>query len=383
VARAVERPIPEPIVSVVIPVRDRATGVRAVLDCLSRQTLPRDRFEVLIGDDGSAPGSLAGIETHEATVRVVPGPRCTSYAARNRAAAEARGAVLAFTDSDCAPDPGWLEEGLAALVAADVAAGEVIFYSRGRPTSWSRLTADMYLDQEHNVPLGRGVTANLLVKREVFTRLGGFDESLPSGGDYDFVRRAVASGACLAYAREAVVRHPTIDDRRAFFRKVRRVNGTSTVRRVKTGEGLGSGFFLNFIPLFGVMHARRNALRPRWRLQRRRLEAAGLGPTPLEELRALAVLYGVVGYVAQWARLRGWREGRRLARQLGTVKGVMPLRASAEEGGETRVRRGVPPPGLARDAGTTRGDGSDVDDLRVRAGQEPRNAAEGRGRVAD
>src|SRR5204863_3618812 len=132
----------------------------------------------------------------------------------------ARGRVLAFCDSDCLPARTWLEEALAALENADVVAGEVRFAAPERLTSWSLLTIDMFLDQLRNVLLSRGVTANLVLRRELFETLGGFDESLPSGGDYDFVQRAVEHGARLTYAPRAVVHHPTLDEVRAFLRKV-------------------------------------------------------------------------------------------------------------------------------------------------------------------
>jgi GT2 family glycosyltransferase len=299
-----------PAVSVIVPVRNDAARLRALIDRLAAQTIPREQFEVVIGDDGSAPDALAGIATAEGWVRVSSGPRQTSYAARNRAAAVARSDVLAFCDSDCAPEPEWLEEGLAALADADLVAGEVIYAPPARPTAWSLLTIDMYLDQRNNVLLSRGVTANLFVKRHLFDELGGFDESLPSGGDYDLVRRAVDAGARLVYAPAAVVRHPTIDDRRSFLRKVRRTNRWSTVRRGRAGEAPDIHTALAFLPVYGVRRARLHALRPVWRLQQQRLEAAGLAPSWRKELLALTVLYVVVGYVSAWARARGWFDAR-------------------------------------------------------------------------
>ena len=302
-----------PAVSVIVPVRDDAARIRELISRLAAQTISREQFEVVIGDDGSSPSSLAGIETSDGWVRITPGPRQTSYAARNRAAALANSSVLAFCDSDCAPEPTWLEEGLRALRDADVVAGEVRYAAPTRPTAWSLLTIDMYLDQQNNVLLSRGVTANLFVRRRLFGELGGFDESLPSGGDYDFVRRSVDAGARLAYGPAAVVRHPTIDDRRTFLRKVRRTNRCVSLRRGRAGERPDLLSILAYLPIHGVWRARRDALRPVWRLQRRRLEAAGLAPSWREELWALATLYLVVGYVSAFARSRGWREVRRLS----------------------------------------------------------------------
>jgi GT2 family glycosyltransferase len=173
------------------------------------------------------------------------------------------------------------------------------------------MTIDMYLDQENNVRLSRGVTANLFVRRQVFEQLDGFDESFPSGGDYDFVRRAVEAGARLVYGAAAVVRHPTLDARREFLAKVRKTNRWATARRQRAGERRDWRIALGFVPIWGVAQARRNALRPLWRLQPSRLRAAGLAPRRRDELLALLTLYTLVGYVAASARTRGWFEDRR------------------------------------------------------------------------
>src|SRR6188472_748784 len=113
-----------PVVSVIVPVRKNVEGIRTLLARLSAQTLPRDRFEVVIGDDGSHPGTLSAITPASGWVRLTRGPRLNSYAARNRAVAAAKGKVLAFCDSDCLPARDWLERGMAALETADVVAGE-------------------------------------------------------------------------------------------------------------------------------------------------------------------------------------------------------------------------------------------------------------------
>jgi len=301
----------QPIVSVVVPVRDNAEGIRSLLACLEHQTVGRDRFEVLIGDDGSrVPPEGAG-----GAVRVFSGPPLTSYAGRNRAAAEARADLLAFCDSDCLPDPHWLEEGLAVLEVADIVGGEVLFTPPPRPTVWSLLTMDMFLDQGRSIRLSQGVTANLLVRRAHFERLGGFDESLPSGGDYDFVTRSVEAGARLVFAPAAVVRHPTLDHGRHFLRKVWSTNRWAAARRAREGRLPSIAGAFAFVPLVGVVLARRQALRPASRLHRARLEASGVTADWRQDVRALPVLYLVVAYTAGFAQLRGWVLGRRMVRE--------------------------------------------------------------------
>jgi glycosyltransferase involved in cell wall biosynthesis len=194
-----------PDVSVVIPARDAAATLPRTLDALARQTVGRERFEVVVVDDGSRDGTGSLAQAADVVDRVVrtdapAGPG----AARNAGAAVATGAVLAFTDADCFPEPGWLEHGLAALREADLVQGVVRPERDPGPfdrTVWV------------SAPGGLFETANLLVRRDVFLALGGFPRGLTPGGgkemgeDVLFGWTARRSGARIAFAEDAVVRH--------------------------------------------------------------------------------------------------------------------------------------------------------------------------------
>jgi GT2 family glycosyltransferase len=97
-------------ISVVIPNYNGAALLPACLDSLRAQTLPPDRFEVIVVDDASADDSLAVLARYPA-VRVMKQPRNRRFAAAvNAGIAAAKGELIALLNNDVWADPRWLEE---------------------------------------------------------------------------------------------------------------------------------------------------------------------------------------------------------------------------------------------------------------------------------
>lgn len=295
------------LATVVVPVRGRRAELEPLIRGLEEQTLDRGRFEVMIADDGS-PEDLATLNTADGWLRVSTAPPVNSYAARNRAARLARGDVLVFCDADCTPEPDWLEEGLAALRSSAVVVGMIRWRLPPQPSLWSLLEIELFVDSERAVRERRCLGGNLFVRRDIFEELGGFDESLPSGGDSDFGRRAAMIGESPAFARSAVVWHPATNRRADLLAKVRRVNRAAGIREVRRG-GCAPIFRKPAIPVLTFARARRSASHGIW-LDRRRLAEAGVRPSLFTQARAVACLYLVVPPVARRARRNGAREGR-------------------------------------------------------------------------
>ena len=196
-----------PSVSVIVPARDAEQTLGATLDALAAQSHPAGEIEVIVVDNGSEDGTAALADARG--VRVVRRERRGGAgAARNEGAAEATAPVLAFTDADCAPDPGWLAAGLAC-----VAQGAQLVQGAVRPPDGAEVgpfDRTLWVTEDH----GLYETANLFVDRTAFFHAGGFvdlpetePDDPPFGEDTWLGWRMRRAGRCDAFCPDAVVRH--------------------------------------------------------------------------------------------------------------------------------------------------------------------------------
>ena len=196
-----------PDVSVVIPVRDGAGSIGALLASLARQTLDRERFEVVVVDNASRDGTAR--VAREQGARVVHEPIPNRSRARNAGVAAAVADLIAFTDADCSAHERWLEELLRCAPRAPLVAGEVVTSTGEPPNSIERFERVWRFGQGAWVTQqGWAATANLLVSREAFDAVGGLDPAWHHiGEDADFCLRARAAGYDLAFCPDAVIEH--------------------------------------------------------------------------------------------------------------------------------------------------------------------------------
>ncbi|MEZ5855665.1 MAG: glycosyltransferase [Hyphomicrobiaceae bacterium] len=212
-----------PFVSVIVPHLDDVVRLSRLMSALSAQTWPRDAFEIIVADNGSGCG-IDVVRAAARGARVVAAPERGAGPARNHALAFATGSILAFTDSDCLPDPDWLAQGVAALAAADFVGGAmtVTVGDAARPSPSEAFELVFAFDNERYVAqLGFSVTANLFVRRDVMAAVGGFRTGVPE--DLGWCRRARALGYRIGYASGATVQHPAREGFEALARKWRRL----------------------------------------------------------------------------------------------------------------------------------------------------------------
>ena len=205
-------PGPAPAISVVVPHLNQPEALAACLAGLEAQSLAPDRVEVIVVDNGSqvSPEAVTGAFPGVVLARE---PRPGPGLARNRGVELARAPLLAFTDADCLPEPGWaaaILDRFAADPRLAILGGEVrvAIATPGRPTMAEAFEQLFAFRQRRQIArAGFSVTANLAVRRAVFDAVGPFG-GIEVSEDLDWGRRARALGFPTVFAAEAVVAHP-------------------------------------------------------------------------------------------------------------------------------------------------------------------------------
>ena len=210
--------------SVVIPAFNAEKTLGDCLRALCEQDLPKSEFEVIVVDDGS---NDATAQIAKAVgVRVICQRNRGAGAARNAGSRAARGAWVAFTDADCIPARSWLR--LLSEAVSNDAAPDAISGAAGKTVGFESHTAaarfcDLAgsLDASNYLAHPRfpfAPSANLMYRRELLERAGGFDERYTSYEACDLHRRIMrATNGSFKYVPRALVLHRHRADWRSYW----------------------------------------------------------------------------------------------------------------------------------------------------------------------
>ena len=212
-----------PFVSIIIPVKNRPDEINACLKSLSLLDYPQERYEIIVVDDASTNSLIIDIEEKPFQIVRIPHSRGASYC-RNLGAKTAKGEILAFIDSDCLSHPEWLTSLIPAFIKPRVAivGGYIDSYDH-------KTLLDRYEKKMSSLTMGEdfkrtGInhsffyvpTCNMLVKKDVFLSVGGFNEDLSVGEDVDFCLRISEQGYDTEYWPMGIVFHKHRNRLRSF-----------------------------------------------------------------------------------------------------------------------------------------------------------------------
>jgi hypothetical protein len=164
----------------------------------------------------------------------------------------ASGSIIGFTDSDCIPDPDWIESAVYVFKnnkdIARIGGNVKMFYQDKEPNTIEVYDTLYSLRQKKYVSdLRAAATANMFTKKSVIDQIGGFNAALMSGGDMEWGKRADESGHRIAFARYSF---------RDLKTKEKRVSGGHYKLQKKVGTllSLSFGFLKGFKPPFSDYH---------------------------------------------------------------------------------------------------------------------------------
>ena len=197
--------------SVIVPAYNAASTIATCIESLLAQRTA-DTFEIVVVDDGST-DDTAEIARRYSEVKILQPPNRGAAAARNLGALEARGHVLCMIDADCVATPGWLAALEAAIRAgADGAKGTLLSKQKEVVARFTQLEyEDRYDRMDPARPIDFIDTGSAAYRRDLFLKVGGFDENLVEDEDQELSFRLAERGGNLRFVPEAKVyhRHPT------------------------------------------------------------------------------------------------------------------------------------------------------------------------------
>lgn len=212
-----------PKVSIIIPVFNKIEYTRQCIESLLRNSGATYHYEIIIVDNASTDDTREYLSSLDGVIRSIVNSENLGFAcACNRGAEAARGEFLVFLNNDTVPQPGWLNGLLRGAVEdrADIVGAKLLY-----PDGTIQHAGVTFVEPGDGVHIFKGLDGShraanrkrflqcvtgacLLITRELFLQLGGFDEAFRNGyEDVDFCLRARELGKSILYTPESVLTH--------------------------------------------------------------------------------------------------------------------------------------------------------------------------------
>ena len=173
--------------SIIIPAKNEETNIRYCLDALKVLDAPKYEYEVIVIDNGSFDATVSIVNEYGYSVYVKP--HLSLSGLRNFGANIASGDVFVFLDADCVPDKDWLKNIATTLREFDIGCTGSTPLS---PTNsgWVEKVWSSFRTRRKNRCYTSWInSSNLIVRRELFEKVGGFNQNVKTCEDVDICIR--------------------------------------------------------------------------------------------------------------------------------------------------------------------------------------------------
>jgi glycosyltransferase involved in cell wall biosynthesis len=194
-----------PQISFIIPAKNEAQYICGCISSIVQTVDKKTPYEIIVVDNNSSDRTVELANSFGATV--VNNPAKGISRSRNIGSEKSCGAYLAFIDADCILSPAWYDVVQSHMIDKSIVAVGIRIAPDPKSATWVEKTV-CRMNQRRGREIAPNIlevkwvgTSNLVVRREIFERVGGFDTSLQVAEDYDLCEKINKYGNIIQDAR--------------------------------------------------------------------------------------------------------------------------------------------------------------------------------------